>query len=159
MSRAAAEYVAAQRINADHPEAHTALGTFSAQRGLPMEAEQEYRAALKLSPQFAAAAVNPADLLSEIGREYDGEEILLAAIAKLPPDAALRHALGLTCTRLKQTDNALIAVQTATDLDPPNAMYACVYAVALHSAGRVDQALAVLEQALSRRRIEIYCWR
>jgi hypothetical protein len=50
--RAAAEFVAAQRLNADRPEARTALGNFFAQRGLVVDAEAEYKAALRLAPQF-----------------------------------------------------------------------------------------------------------
>src|SRR5205085_29773 len=54
--RAAAEFVAAQRLNADRPEARTTLGNFQARRGLFVDAEAEYKAALRLSPQSAAAA-------------------------------------------------------------------------------------------------------
>src|SRR5215510_3009266 len=50
--RAAAEFVAAQRLNADRPEARSTLGYFFARRGLAAEAEAEYKAALRLSPQF-----------------------------------------------------------------------------------------------------------
>ena len=61
--RAAAEFVAAQRINADRPEARTTLGSFyRAASGRTAEAEAEYKAALRSSPQFPPAAVNLADL-------------------------------------------------------------------------------------------------
>ena len=60
--RAAAEFVAAQELNADRPEARLTLGSFYARRGDPAKAEAEYKAALKLAPQFAPAAVNLADL-------------------------------------------------------------------------------------------------
>jgi hypothetical protein len=43
--QAAKEFVAAQRFNADRPEARTTLGNFLSQRGLAAEAETEYRAA------------------------------------------------------------------------------------------------------------------
>ena len=59
---AAAEFIAAQRFNADRPEARAALGSFFAKRGRSAEAEAEYKAALRLSPQYAPAAVNLADL-------------------------------------------------------------------------------------------------
>ena len=45
---AAAEFINAQRFNADRPEARAALGSFFAKRGRPVEAEVEYKAALRL---------------------------------------------------------------------------------------------------------------
>jgi hypothetical protein len=52
--RAAAEFVAAQRLNADRPEARSTLGNFYARHGLNSDAQNEYKAALRLSPQYMA---------------------------------------------------------------------------------------------------------
>src|SRR5262249_21746633 len=60
--RVAAEFVAAQRFNADRPEARSTLGNFYARRGLSADAEAEYKSALRLSPQYGPAAINLADL-------------------------------------------------------------------------------------------------
>ena len=49
---AAAEFVAARRLNADRPEERATLAGFYARRGLAAEAEAEYKAALRLSPQY-----------------------------------------------------------------------------------------------------------
>ena len=54
-----------------------------AQRGRAAEAEAEYKAALRLSPQFTPAAVNLADLYRQLGRDGDGESVLRAAIARI----------------------------------------------------------------------------
>ena len=97
--RAAAEFVDAQRFNADRPESRSALGSFFAKRGRPADAETEYKAALRLSPQYAAAAVNLADLYRVLGREADGESVLRAALTASAQDAGLHHALGLTLVR------------------------------------------------------------
>jgi tetratricopeptide (TPR) repeat protein len=94
--RAAAEFIAAQRLNADRPEARTTLGNFLARRRLPADAEIEYKAALRLSPQYSPAAINLADLYRQIGRDSDGEGALRAAIGASPRDAGLHYALGLT---------------------------------------------------------------
>ena len=59
---AAAEFVAARRLNADRPEERATLASFLARRGLAAEAETEYKAALRLSPQYGPAAINLADL-------------------------------------------------------------------------------------------------
>ena len=43
---------------------------------LAAEAEAEYKAALRLSPQYAPAAINLADLYRQLGRDADGENVL-----------------------------------------------------------------------------------
>ena len=148
--RAAAEFVEAQRFNADRPEARAALGNFYARRGLTTDAETEFKAALRLSPQFAPAAINLADLYRQTGRDSEGESVLRAAIAASPTDGGLHHALGLALTRLKQPDDALEELRRAAELDPERPRYAYVYAVGLHSAGRKDEALALLKEILAR---------
>ena len=40
----------------------------------------------------------------------------------------------------------------AAELEPESSRYIYVYAVALHSAGRADEALEVAEQGLARHR-------
>ena len=148
--RAAAEFVAAQRFNADRPEARSTLGNLLVRRGLPADAEAEYKAGLRLSPQYAPAAINLADLYRRLGRDAEGESVLRAAIAATPRDAGLHHALGLTLTRLKRSDDALEELRHATEIEPERARYAYVYGVGLHSAGRAADAMTVLKANLAR---------
>src|SRR5262249_40550254 len=148
--QAAAEFIAAQRLNADRPQARSALGNFLAQRGRSDEAEAEFKAALRLSPQYAPAAINLADLYRQLGRDAEGESVLRAAITLSTQDAGLHHALGLALTRRKQPDAALAEVARAAELEPDRARYAYVYAVALHSAGRAPEAIAVLKAAQAK---------
>src|SRR5262244_3835925 len=147
---AATEFIAAQRLNADRPQARSTLGNFYARRGLATEAEAEYKAALRLSPQFTPAAINLADLYRRLGRDGEGENVLRAAIATSPREAGLHHALGLALTRLKRTDEAIAELHRAAEIEPDRARYSYVYAVALHSAGRGDEAMTVLNQILVR---------
>ena len=146
--QAANEFIAAQRSNAERPEARASLGNFLAKRGRTSDAEAEYRAALTLSPQYVAAAINLADLYRQLGRDSDGETVLRAAIAASPRDAATHHALGLTLTRLKRSDDALAELRKATELEPDRSRYAYVYGVALYSGGSRDEAMAVLKETL-----------
>jgi tetratricopeptide (TPR) repeat protein len=148
--RAAAEFIAAQRFNADRPEARTALGSFYAHRGQTTEAETEFSAALRLSPQFAPAAINLADLYRQRGRDAESIKILEDTIAATPRDAGLHHALGLALVRLKRNDEALAELNKASELDPERARYAYVYAIALHSGGRVQDAMTALKSNLAR---------
>ncbi len=152
--RAAAEFIAAQRLNADRPEARSALGNFFTRRGSFPDAEVEYKAALRLSTHYAPAAINLADLYRQVGRDGDGENVLRAAIEVSPRDAGLHHALGLALTRLKRSDDALEELHRAAELDPQRARYAYVYGVALHSAGRTGDAMAVLKENLVRHPVD-----
>jgi Flp pilus assembly protein TadD len=147
--RAAAEFIAAQQLNADRPEARTVLANFYAQRGATAQAEVEYRAALRLSPQYAAAYVNLADLYRQSGRDSDAETLLKTAAAIVAADAGVHHALGLTLVRLKRLDEALGELRKATTLDPDNARYSYVYGVALNASGKKAEALAVLKGTLA----------
>jgi len=145
---AAAEFVAARRLNADRPEERATLASFQARRGLTAEAETEYKAALRLSPQYTPAAINLADLYRQIGRDGEGEGVLRAAMAQSPQDAGLHHALGLLLTRMKRPAEALDELRRASELAPDRTRYAYVYAVALHSAGQREQAMTALKQIL-----------
>jgi Flp pilus assembly protein TadD/formate-dependent nitrite reductase cytochrome c552 subunit len=147
--RAAAEFIAAQTFNADRPEARSTLGSFYARRGRNSEAEAEYKAALRLSPQFTGAAVNLADLYRQAGREEDSENVLHEALIAAPNDGSLHHALGLSLIRRKRLDLALDQLRIAADLASDSARYAYVYGVALHSAGRQQDAIAYLKERQS----------
>ena len=143
-ARAAEEFVAAQRLNADRPEARLTLGSFYQRSGRTAEAEAEYKAALKLVPQFAPASVNLADLYRETGRDHEGEAALRSALAHSPQDAGLHYALGLALIRLKKAEDALGELGQAASLAPENAQNTYVYAVALESVGRRAEARQVL---------------
>src|SRR5262249_16290960 len=64
--------------------------------------------------------------------------------------AGLHHALGLNLTRQKLPDDALGEFRKATELEPERSRYAYVYAVALHSSGRIDESMKVLKESLAR---------
>ena len=148
--RAADEFIAAQKSNTDRPESRSMLGSYYAQRGATAEVETEYKAALRLSPQYMPAAINLADLYRRLQREYDAENVLRAATAAVPQDAGVHHTLGLTLVRLKRFDEALGELRRAAELAPEQVRYAYVYAVALHSGGRNSEAMTVLKEGLAR---------
>src|SRR5262249_18310756 len=122
--RAAADFIKAQRFNADRPEAHTTLANFLAHRGQRAEAEAEYKAALRLSPQFAPAAINLADLYRASGRDDDALKVLRDSIAVMPQDPGLHYALGLALVRQKKSDEALAELRRAAELAPDRSHYA-----------------------------------
>jgi tetratricopeptide (TPR) repeat protein len=148
--RAAKEFVAAMRFNADRPESRAMLGSFYLQRGAMADAETELRAALRLSAQFAPAAINLADLYRRLGRDGDGEAVLRAALAQGSQDAGVHHALGLTLVRLGRREDAIAELGIAAQRAPGLARYAYVHAVALHSVGRGAEGISVLKDNLAR---------
>jgi tetratricopeptide (TPR) repeat protein len=148
LSRATNEYVAAQELDADRPEAHMNLALLFVREGKPDRAEAELKIALSLEPNFAPAAVNLADLYRELGRDAAGEAVLRSALTRSPNEPSLFHALGLLMIRQKQSAQAIEMLARATRLDPANARYSYVYAVALNDAGRTPEAINVLEESV-----------
>lgn len=150
LERALAEYIAAQTVNADRPEARMNLGLLYARRGDPVKAEAAYQAAIKLDPRFIPAYVNLSDLYRAMGRDAEGERALRDAARVAPNDASVRHALGLLLVREKRLAEATAELARAARLNPRNARYAYVHAIALDSAGRRAECLRALED--NRRR-------
>jgi Flp pilus assembly protein TadD len=148
LAQVSEEFVRAQEVNADHPTARAALGTFYAERGRVSDAEREYRSAIDLDSTFVPAYVNLADLYRALSREADGEQVLERALAHAPEDPGLLHARGLQLVRLGRLDAAATYLRDAARLAPETPRYAYVLAVALNSAGDADGALATVRGAL-----------
>jgi tetratricopeptide (TPR) repeat protein len=147
--RASAEFIDAQRQNADRAESRANLGTFLAEIGDMANGETELKSAIRLDARFVPAYVNLADLYRGVGRDVDGERLLREGLTRTPGSAVLHYALGLVLTRLNRGDSALQEFDRAASLDPQNARFAYVHAVALHSAGKVDAAIAKLQSVLT----------
>jgi len=147
-SRATDEYVSAQQFNADRPEAHLNLGLLYARENHFDKAEAELKTALSLDPSFTPAAVNLADLYRGKNRDQDGERVLQEAISRSPNDASLEHALGLLMVRQKRGAQGLDLLAASARIDPSNARYVYVYAVALNDAGRTHAAIETLESSI-----------
>jgi predicted CXXCH cytochrome family protein len=150
LERATEEYIAAQRLDADQPEAQANLGNLWAARGDAGRAERAFRAAIELDRRWVPAYVDLADLLREAGRDPEGEEILRAGLARAPDSAPLHHGLGLLLVRRSNLAAALPELARAATLAPREARFSYVYAVALEQSGRGGEALAVLDAALAR---------
>jgi len=148
--RATTEFVSAEMVDAERPEAHLNLGLLDMRRRNLTEAETEYRTALRLDPAFVPAMVNLADLDRARGMDQQGAEMLRKAISLDPNNADVKHSLGLLLVRQHDYPGALDLLRQAHELAPENARYAYVYAVALNSTGSRDVAIALLEQTHRR---------
>jgi tetratricopeptide (TPR) repeat protein len=142
------EYIAAQELNADRPEALLNLGALFARQGKLDHAEAKLKSALALVPSFAPAAVNLADLYRTLGREAEGDALLRKALQRNPDDAVLLHSLGLSLVRQNQNERALGFFAASWRIEPANARYAYVYAVALNDTGQTNAAIQTLLSAI-----------
>ncbi|MEO8739243.1 MAG: tetratricopeptide repeat protein [Casimicrobiaceae bacterium] len=150
LRRATDEYIAAQKYNADRPEARTNLGTFYSQQRRYDDAQAEFLTARTLDPRYVPAYVNSADAYRQRGRDDDAMRVLREGIAQVPASAPLHHALGLAFARQQQRDAALPELSRAAQLAPDSARYTYVYAVALNSVGRASDAIKTLQRAAER---------
>ncbi len=149
------EYRAAQGENLDTPEAHLNLGLLQLALGEVDAARHSYESAIDIGPYFLPAYINLADLYRMTGNEADAELVLQRALETDGASAAALHALGLSLVRQRRTDEGIAALAKAAQLDPEGARYAYTYAIALHSTGKPDESVAVLQAAYERHPADI----
>ncbi|MEE8487169.1 MAG: HEAT repeat domain-containing protein [Gemmatimonadota bacterium] len=142
------EYIQSQLVSADWPSAHLNIGAIEAGRGRLEAAEQAFRTAIRIGTWFSPAYANLADLYRFLGRDAEGEILLREALTMAPDEAALHHALGLLLIRATRPDEAVMELARAAELDPSNARYPYIYAIALQSDGQIRRSLEILEQTL-----------
>ncbi len=141
------DFVLAQRSNAERPESHVNLGIVNVKRGRLEEARRDYDAALRLAPWFVPAYVNLADLLRLQGRDDEGEKLLRRRPAGRPDERLGAPRARPAARAAKRPGEALAELGRAAELAPGTPDFAYAYAIGLHSAGRADEALAVLRAA------------
>jgi tetratricopeptide (TPR) repeat protein len=140
------EYVDAALASAEHPQSHVNLGLLYLGQNQLDKAEQAYLQAIKLDSAYAVAYVNLADLYRQQQRNDKAESTLIAARNATADDAAVEHSLGLQYVRSKQMPLALAALAKAARLQPDNARYGYVYAVALDANGESARAIKLLQE-------------
>jgi len=122
-------------------------------------AEDMYRRAIALDPDYALAYTGLADCSAFRSFEHaGGEEALAQAEAassralKLAPELAEAHASrGLTLTYQRRFDEAAREFETAMELDPALYEAPWYYARALQAEGKLDRAVQLYERAAELR--------
>lgn len=151
LERAFVEVEQSFDIGASRPETHVERSAFELARGRLPEAEAALRVALRLQPCLAEAYLNLADLNRLRGDEAGAERAIRQALACNPRNAAAHHALGLWQVRAQQSRAALVSLERAVELQPADARFGYVLAVALASNGERERAIHVLLQTLEQR--------
>ena len=150
LRRSIDEYIAAQELNADRPEAHLNIALLLTRQKDFTGAQRQLGEALALDPAFTPAAINLADLYRQLGRDNEGERVLREAIAGSPDDASLQFALGLLLIRQGHKQSAVEHLAAAAKLDPANERAVYTYALALDDAGQDQAAVSVLRADVER---------
>lgn len=139
------EYLNYLDLNADWPVENVNLGNlYSRQHNFEL-AIAAFERALKLDPRFVRAYVNLADVYRQLHRDNEGEQQLRNGLSISPMSADLHHALGLLLVRRGDKNSALKELAEAANLSPENIRYAYIYAIGLHSTGKLSEALVVLK--------------
>ncbi|MGY6276073.1 tetratricopeptide repeat protein [Methylomonas sp. MgM2] len=144
-------YINTLNQDLDWPASNVNLGNLYRRQGKVDAAFAACRRALKLDAKFVGAYINLADLYRRQGREDEAEKQLRTGLENVADAADLHHALGLLLVRKADMPGALTELESAVKLAPDNVRYAYVYGVALHSAGKAKEGIAVLARANRRR--------
>ncbi|NKB99539.1 MAG: tetratricopeptide repeat protein [Pseudomonadales bacterium] len=146
------DYLRSVTFNADVAEGQSELASVHLALNDIPAAEQALKTSLELNPQWVPGLINLADLYRSTGRDGQGGPLLEQAHVLAPevPDVLLSKALWVV--RQGEAATALPLLEQAWQLAPESARYAYVHAVALHSAGRSSDALAVVDRTLALRR-------
>jgi predicted CXXCH cytochrome family protein len=147
LDKALQEYIVSQQAMAERPEAQTNLGGLYAALGESDKAAAAYKTAIELNPVYVPGYVNLADLYRAQGKETEAEKVLRRAAKKIPGNAGVHHALGLSLVRQQRTKEGVEELRLASTLGSDNARYIYVYAVALNSIGEPEKAILVLQGA------------
>lgn len=148
LASAQVDYIASQRVNNDTANSHQNIALFYSQQGKVTKAEQLYKKALKVNAKFVPAMVNLADLYRQTSKDNQATTLLFNAVKVMPENAMAQFALGLQQVRQKNMIVAIKHLKIAARLSPNQPYYHYVYAVALDTDNKTEQAVVVLENAL-----------
>ena len=115
------------------------------------EAEQIYRALLRLAPDHAGALHRLGMLCGATGRNDEAVALLARAVAKDPSSVAAHNDLGVAQSRAGRPQDALAHYRRAAELAPGFAEAHNNLGNALLPLGRHDEAIASFERALAAR--------
>ena len=134
------EYKIAQLVRSDHPEGHLNLGNLYVGLGKIAEAENAYRLAIDLDPQFIPAANNLANFYYNIGEKDKAESVFKQALVHSPNAAYLHYSLSLLLVENKKDVQALEHLSKAAELLPNNAKIHYNKGLLLQKLAKIAQA-------------------
>jgi tetratricopeptide (TPR) repeat protein len=155
---AEAELIRAIALRPERPTAHNSLGALYVDQGRLGEAEAEFREAIRLSPQYAEATANLGALYARQRRYAEALPFLRRAVALSPQFGNARGNLafaldnaGVDLAQSGKPAEAVGLFKEAAELVPAEAIFWRNLGQALIEDGKIGEAVAPLERAVSLR--------
>ena len=111
------------------------------------KAEQAFRQGLQLNAASPTAWLRLASFYNNLNREADALQTLENGLEQVPDNADIYYEMGLLQVRLRLLSKAIVSLAKAALLAQENSHYSYVYAIAMNSYQRPDEALDILQQA------------
>ncbi len=124
------------------------LGHAYGVRGEPSKAEEYLRQALRLDPEYSAAAAKLAGLLLESGRVDEAEQLLREARTWERQSVEARQRLGELLHRRAHTPEAISVFEEALTIDPTSPDVHGALADAFAESDRIDEAIDHYREAI-----------
>jgi tetratricopeptide (TPR) repeat protein len=120
--KAIEDYRKAIELEPDYYKPHQRLGSFYYWRGRYLEAAEQFRKAIERAPGWFEPYTDLAATLSELGRNEEAEQVLLASL-KLRETATAWNNLGAIRAYEKRDADAVTYYTRAVRLDPGDYLY------------------------------------
>ncbi|QQX78359.1 deca-heme c-type cytochrome [Shewanella sp. KX20019] len=146
LTKPLAEYIEILKFNGDRGFARTNLAHLYANQGKVEQAVVQYKAAIAVQANYAAAYINLADLYRANRQENLAMKTLEQGIKAQPTSGAIQFSMALALLRAKETENAMGYLLNATELEPNNGRFWYVYAIAVTPTS-VAKAAAAFDKA------------
>jgi predicted CXXCH cytochrome family protein len=149
LAKALAEFEAGQMATSDQAAAHLNLGVVYGNQQRHGKAEQAYRTALRLDPDFVPARINLAMQYDQQGRKEEAEK-LFREVTRLAPQLAEAHySLGLLLAEdSERISEAAEHLAKAAELSPRNPRIHYNLGLARQQLGKPAEAEKALLAAL-----------
>jgi tetratricopeptide (TPR) repeat protein len=115
------QFVAEAPTLVEVPHAHELIGRALFQQGKLDDAEREFRAILRLTPDYAAAHERLGDTLNNQGRLEEAAAEYALFLRAVPSDFDALTRMGIAQSRTGQHDAAIRALSSAVEVQPSNA--------------------------------------
>lgn len=140
-------FQSALKSKADAPDAHFYLGEVAEKQSDNSTAENEYKSALKLRPDFVDASQNLGALYIDEQKWDDAKAVLSPALAKHGQEPSLNLDMALVLANKGDQAGSDAAFKQALTLSPGDPMYMLTYAHWLGAWKQPDAAIEKLRAA------------